>query len=406
MHIYGLLGENPPMCKANSHFQKLKTAYIFPIIEKKLAKLQEEHPNQKVINLGVGDISLPLAPAIAQAFQQAIEEMCEKPRGYGPCEGYPFLRDTISAQEYAHYGIGSEEIFISEGANADISSLLTLFDDSCTVLVSEPSYPVYRDASLIAGKTLLTLHLKEEGGFIPRPPPYRADLVYLCTPSNPIGVALNEAHLSEWIEWAKKHRSFLILDNVYQRFVTTPSIPPSIYSLEGGKEVAIEMRSFSKWAGFTGLRCGYTVVPKTLHDPKLNSFWAKLIDIQRNGISYPIQRAAEACYTPQVQKQLSEQLDIYSNSALRIREVLEELGQTFFGGVDSPYIWWKVPAGRTSWEFFDELLTKARLLTIPGSGFGPTGEGYVRLSCFQTEETAREAANALRHHFDATELLS
>jgi LL-diaminopimelate aminotransferase len=389
------------MDNSNLHFQKLQTAYIFPIIEKKLESVQG-----KVINLGVGDISLPLAPSVADAICQATQEMTQRPIGYGPSHGYRFLREVICHEEYAPFGIEPEEVFISEGVNSDVADLLQLFDSACSVLVHDPSYPVYRDASLIAGKEVITLPLKEEEGFLPKPPPFRTDLVYLCTPSNPIGEALKGSELEEWIDWAKTHRSILIIDNVYQPFVSSPDVPPSIYALKGGREVAIEMRSFSKGAGFTGLRCGYTVIPKSLHISKLHSNWSRLINIQRNGISYPIQKGAEACFTPIGKKETQKQIDIYKNTGSLFREILKKNRQTFFGGIDAPYIWWKVPQGRSSWEFFDQLLERSRLLTIPGSGFGPGGEGYIRLSCFQTQQTAIEACNALRDHFDTAQLLS
>ncbi len=383
----------------NPHFQKLKTAYIFPIIEKKLAELQKEHPNQKIINLGVGDVSLPLAPKVAEAICAATQEMTREARGYGPCGGYDFLKEAICKNEYVQFGISPDEIFISDGANADISCLQELFDENAVVAIPKPSYPVYRDATLLSGKKLVFLTLTEEEGFIPRPPKERVDLVYLCTPCNPTGVAMNKIDLEEWIVWAKENRCILLIDNVYNAFASSDEIPPSIYALEGADEVAIEIRSFSKCAGFTGLRCGYSVIPKTLHVSELNSLWQKQIDIKTNGISYPIQKGAEACYRPDVREELQEQIATYQMSAKVLRETLITHHQTFFGGENAPYIWWKTPDGMDSWEFFDQLLTTSRIVTIPGSGFGPSGEGYVRLSCFLSNPLAQEAAHALQHHF-------
>lgn len=383
------------------HFEKLQTAYIFPIIERKLAELQKDHPNQRILNLGVGDISLPLSKTIANAICQATLEMTETPRGYGPCEGYLFLREAICQNEYVPFGIQADEIFVSDGTNPDASSIQEIFDDSTTVLVTDPTYPVYRDANLIAGKTVIPLPLKEEEGFIPRPPKERADIVYLCTPSNPTGVAMTRDDLSLWIDWAKRHRSILIIDNVYQAFATSPDIPASIYELEGAREVAIEIRSFSKWAGFTGLRCGYMVVPKTLHIEGIHDLWTKRVDIKTNGIAYPIQRGAEASYLPEAKEELADHLSTYQSSAAILRRALDQMDQIYYGGVDAPYIFWKTPEGVDSWGFFDTLLEKSKLIAIPGSGFGPSGEGFVRLSCFLSQQTAKEAANALLDHFRA-----
>ena len=383
----------------SSHFDKLQTAYIFPIIERKLAEVQKAHPNQKVLNLGIGDIALPLSPVVAKAICSATMEMTEQPRGYGPCGGYAFLKEAIWKNEYATFGIETDEIFISDGANPDASSIQEIISDGATVLVTDPSYPVYRDANLIAGKKVLTLPLKEEEGFVPRPPKERADLVYLCTPSNPTGVAMNRQDLSEWISWAKKHRSLLITDNVYQAFATSEEVPASIYELDGSHEVAIEIRSFSKWAGFTGLRCGYMVVPKGLHISGLHAQWTKRVDIKTNGIAYPIQRGAEAAYSPEAKLELATQLESYQASAHILRSTLDQMDQVFYGGVDAPYIFWKTPEGVDSWAFFDALLEQSRIIAIPGRGFGPCGEGFVRLSCFLSPTTAQEAAHAILHHF-------
>lgn len=385
----------------NPHFEKLKTQYIFPIIERKLAELQKEHPNQRVINLGVGDVALPLSPIVAKAICDATIEMTEKVRGYGPCGGYDFLKEAIAKNEYGGLAIETDEIFISDGTNCDASALQELFAEGSSVCITDPTYPVYRDANIMAGKSIHFLPLLEENGFIPKPPKERTDFVYLCTPSNPTGVAMGRADLSEWIAWAKKHESILIIDNVYNAFITSPSVPRSIYQLEGAYEVAIELRSFSKWAGFTGLRCAYAVVPKKLHIPQLHSFWATRVDTKTNGIAYPIQRGAASCYSLEAKEQLQEQLSIYQTSAQLLRQALETHELPFYGGVDAPYIWLKNPPGLDSWAFFDELLEHSKIVTIPGSGFGPAGEGFVRLSCFLDITKAKEAADALLHHFTA-----
>lgn len=389
------------MANMNPCFENLETTYIFSIIKKKLTYLHESNPDQKVLNLSIGDVSLPLAPAIAQAIKSAITEMCENPRGYGPCGGYPFLKGAICKNEYAQYGLSAEEIFVSDGANTDTALIQELFSPDSTVAITDPAYPVYRDTAILSEKTLVTLPLLKENNFAPQPPKYPVDLVYLCTPCNPIGTALNRMDLQMWIDWAKEHRSILIIDNVYNAFVTTEDIPLSIYELEGAKEVAIEVRSFSKWGGFTGLRCGYTVIPKTLHLPDLNPIWQKLIDIKTNGVSYPIQKGAEACFSPEGKKQLNSQVETYIHSGRILRDTLKDLDQTFYGGENAPYIWWKTPDNSSSWDFFDRLLAYSNIISVPGCGFGTLGEGYVRLSCFLSNQLATEASDALYHHFAA-----
>lgn len=386
------------MANTNSHFQDLQSAYIFPIIEKKLLELQKEHPNQKVLNLGIGDVALPLAAPIAEAICQATREMTERPIGYGPCEGYSFLREKIWEEEYADFGIEVEEIFISSGTNPDAAAVQELFDDASTIAIPDPSYPVYRDASLLSGKKIYYLSTTEETGFIPQPPEHPVDLVYLCTPSNPTGVALTKQDMEKWIAWAKKHRAILLIDNVYNAFISSEEVPPSIYALEGGREVAIEMRSFSKSAGFTGLRCSYITVPKTLHLKELHSYWIKRHDITTNGIAYPIQKGALATFSSETKQLLKEQIATYQKASQILRDCLDSMGQTYFGGIDAPYIFWKVPEGMNSFSFFDQLLTQSKIVTIPGSGFGPGGEGFVRLSCFLSETLAKETAHALHHH--------
>lgn len=383
------------------HFQRLKTPYIFPIIEEKLAALQHEQTGRKILNLGVGDVALPLCPSIAEAICRATWEMTRSPRGYGPCSGYPFLKEAICEHEYGSFGIAPEEVFISDGTSSDASLIHEIFDKESSVLVTDPSYPIYRDASLLAGKQVHSLSLLAEEGFIPKPPKKRADLVYLCTPSNPTGVAMNRAHLSAWIAWAKEHRSLLIIDNVYHAFAQSGELPPSIYALDGGREVAIEMRSFSKCAGFTGLRCAYMIVPKTLDIPHVHEHFTKQVDIRTNGVAYPIQMGAKATFKPQVKRELAEQIAIYQNAAKGIRSALDGAKQTYFGGVDAPYIFWKTPEKTSSWEFFDTLLNKTHILSIPGQGFGPSGEGFVRLSSFLTPQLAKEAVHALHNHFTA-----
>lgn len=387
------------MVQACSYFEDLKSAYIFPVIEKKVAQLEKEHPNQKVLNLGIGDVGLPLAPLIAGAIQEAVKEMAERPIGYGPGEGLSFLRKTIHEHEYARFGIEEDEIFISSGAGPDCATILGLFDPNAVVAMADPTYPAYRDATIMSGRKIHYIPVTETDHFCMRPQKEAVDLVYICTPSNPTGVALTQTHLEEWVAWAKHHKAILLIDNVYNCFVTSDDVPDSIYAVEGADEVAIEMRSFSKSAGFTGLRCGYSVVPKRLHLPMLHDNWNRMVNILTNGVAYPIQKGAQACYTDEGKQQLKEQIAVYQASAKRLRSALENAGQIVYGGVNSPYLFLKGANGETSWELFDELLERARLVTVPGSGFGPCGEGFVRLSSFISETVANEAADALHHFF-------
>jgi len=390
------------MAELNPHFEKLPKTYIFPIIDEKLDAMRKKNPKKEILNLGVGDVSLPLVPEIAHAIQDAVLEMTKAPRGYGPSEGLPLLRETICAHEYAVFGMTPDEIFISDGTNADASSIQELFSDRNTVAIADPTYPVYLDANLIAGKSILLFPTTEEEGFIPRPPKEKADLAYLCTPCNPTGVAMTREDLRQWIGWAKENDAILIIDNVYSPFIFSEEVPKSIYEIDGADEVAIEMRSFSKAAGFTGLRCGYMVVPKTIKQGKLHAMWQRRTSAKSNGVSYPIQKGAAICYEKQTAVKLKEQIAIYQASALSLRNALTEQGQTFFGGVDSPYIFWKAPNGVSSWEFFDQLLEKSQIVAIPGSGFGSCGEGYIRLSCFLPKTTATKATHALHRLFTTT----
>ena len=386
----------------NPHYKEFKKPYIFPIIEKKLREVQKEHPNQKIFNLGVGDICLPLAPLVGRAIQHAIDDMTTEVHGYGPAEGYSFLREAICVNEYASYGISPTEIFISDGASSDAAFIQELFDISCTVGVIDPTYPVYQDSAILSGKKVIVIPSYATDHFLPPPPSKKIDLVYLCTPNNPTGTAFNTFQLQEWVLWAKRNHTVLIIDNVYNAFITSDEIPPSIYAIEGAREVAIEIRSFSKWAGFTGLRCASMVIPHSLHYGELNSFWKQRINIKFNGVAYPIQKGAQACYQPEVRKQLSQQIKVYQSSAKILSTTLREHDQIFFGGENAPYIWWKIPPRMTSWEFFDSLLKTSRILAIPGSGFGKCGEGYIRLSCFLNPQFAQEAAHALHNYFSTS----
>jgi LL-diaminopimelate aminotransferase len=389
------------MPNANSNFLSLKREYIFPVIEQKLAELKSRAPQAEILNFGIGDVALPLAPTIIEAICTAVREMgsLKSIRGYGPAEGYPFLREKIAHEEYAHLGISSDEIFISDGANTDTANILELFGRNNRIGITDPTYPVYLDTSVMGGwgKKLLFLPCLEKNGFAPRPPKEHCDIVYLCSPNNPTGLALTKKELKAWVEYAKREGAILLYDNAYVAFITSPDVPKSIFEIEGAKEVAIEFRSFSKTAGFTGLRCAYTIIPKSLkahagkHTLSVHTLWKKRQNTKFNGVAYPIQKGAEAVFSPQGKKETRAQTMSYLKQASLLKEGLQKKGFTCWGGTDSPYIWWKTPKKMGSWDFFNLLLEKCHLISIPGRGFGPSGEGYVRLSAFTTENLSREA---------------
>ena len=377
------------MVQLNSYFKELKREYIFPIIERKLAELKQMASAPHLVNLGVGDIALPLVPSVAQALTTASQEMATEAgmRGYGPSEGYLFLRQAISKVAYPQENITPDEIFISEGTNCDATNLQELFGPDCRIGIPDPTYPAYLDSAIIGGRSshITLLPCQEESRFCPVPPKAHLDLIYLCTPNNPTGVAMNRLELQAWVDYAKQERALLIVDNAYEAFVSSPDVPRSIYEIEGAQSVAIELRSFSKSAGFTGLRCAYAVVPKAILNGELHALWMKRQSIKFNGVSYIIQRAAEAALSPQGQVETRRQIEHYLSQGKILSEGLEQLGFSCAGGIDAPYIWWKVPAGLTSWEFFDKILTTCHLLSIPGRGFGHHGEGFIRLSTFTSE---------------------
>lgn len=385
------------MVQLNTHFKKLKREYVFPIIERKLAEVREKHPDRSIVNLGVADVALPLVPTVAQAICQATQEMTALARGYGPSEGYLFLREAISQKCYGKLGISPEEIFISEGTNGDSTNILELFGPKCKIGIADPTYPAYLDAAIISGRLskVTLLPCTAETDFSPAPPQEHLDLIYLCSPSNPTGVAMNRTQLKSWVDYALREKAILLLDNAYEAFVTSPDVPRSIYEIERAKEVAIEFRSFSKSAGFTGLRCAYAVVPKAIEKGALNTMWLKRQSIKFNGVSYPIQRGAEASLSSQGLQETKAQVQQYLEQGNVLYKGLQKLGFSCVGGRDAPFIWWKVPSGKTSWQFFDEILEKCHLISIPGRGFGHHGEGYIRLATFTTPEQANLALDRL-----------
>jgi len=386
------------MAKLNNHYQKLPQGYLFPEIQKRVAALKQKHPEATLINLGIGDITLPLPASCVTALAAAAHEMGQTSRGYGPSQGYSFLREAISKFDYQG-NISPEEIFISDGAKSDIANLQEIFALENKVALPDPTYPVYLDTNVMAGRTrpllktgrfggLLYLPCTEENGFQPEPPDTHADLIYICSPNNPTGVAMSRSLLAKWVAYAKRHGSVILFDGAYEAYVSSPDAARSIYEIEGAKEVAIEVRSYSKSAGFTGLRCSYTVIPKDLKVQdagemhELRALWQRRCDTKSNGVPYPVQRAAAALYTPEGQKELKEQVQIYKERAAFLKAGLQKLKFTVYGGEDAPYLWCKTANGMSSWEFFDHLLQKAHLITTPGKGFGPLGEGFIRLSAF------------------------
>ena len=392
-----------PMVYTNENFGKLKTEYVFPIIEKKIAELKKKQPHAKLINLGIGDIALPLATSIVQAVCDAAKEMGKEKKGYGPTKGYPFLREAIALNEFAHLGISPDEIFISEGINNDAANIQELFGPTNTIAIPDPTYPVYRDANILAGRSdkIIYLPCTEETGFLPRPPKEHADIVYLCSPNNPTGMALSRKEMTAWVNYAIQEKAIIIHDNAYVSFITSSDVPRSIFEIEGAEKVAIELRSFSKTAGFTGLRCSFAIVLKTLGAhlgqpaPSLYDLWTKRQDIKTNGISYITQKAAAVVYTPQGKEETRAQVMTYLEAGKKLREGLSLYGFEYYGGIDSPYIWMRTHKNMKSWDFFNLLLEECHLVTIPGKGFSPLGEGFIRLSTFTKPNIAKEAVQRL-----------
>lgn len=402
------------MFKVNENFAKLPGSYLFAGIAKKVAAFQEAHPETEIIRLGIGDVTQPLAPAIIEAMHKAVDEMgkAETFRGYAPEQGYEFLRDIIAREDFQSRGcdISADEIFISDGAKCDAGNIQELFSPDSVVAVCDPVYPVYLDSNVMAGRTglyheetgkfdgVVYMPCTEANGFLPEFPKERADLIYLCFPNNPTGEAIKKADLQAWVDYANRNGSVIIYDAAYEAYITEDGIPHSIYECQGAKTCAIELRSFSKKAGFTGTRLGFSVIPKELvcGSASLNAMWSRRQGSKYNGTPYIIQRAGEAVYSPEGAKQVKEQVDRYMFNAKTIRDGLIDAGFTAYGGVNSPYIWMKAPNGMKSWEFFDYLLEKAGIVGTPGAGFGPSGEGYFRLTAFGTYENSLKALDRIK----------
>ncbi len=404
------------MTRLNENYLKLPGSYLFSEIAKRVAAFKEAHPGEQVISLGIGDVSRPLVPAVVAALHQASDEMgaAETFRGYGPEQGYLFLREAILKHDYLARGINlsADEIFVSDGAKSDVANFQELFARSSCVALQDPVYPVYLDTNVMAGRTgefangrfggIIYLPCTEENGFIPQLPRERADMVYLCSPNNPTGAAMTRAELKKWVDWAAANGSIILYDSAYEAFITGADVPHSIYEIPGADKVAVEFRSFSKTAGFTGMRCAYTVVPKALcvYDEtgaghSLNALWLRRQTTKFNGVPYVIQRAAEAVFSPQGQAQIREVIAGYQQNARVILDALKQAGLTAFGGVNAPYIWLKTPKGLDSWAFFTKLLNEARVVGTPGVGFGACGEGYFRLTAFNTPQLTQASAHRI-----------
>lgn len=397
------------MAFLNENYTKLGKSYLFATIEQRVSAYKKANPDKKVISLGIGDVTKPLPKACLDAMHTAVDEMgnAETFRGYGPYEGYAFLRNAIVEGDFKSRGIdiSADEIFVSDGAKSDTGNIGDIFAQNNVVAITDPVYPVYIDTNVMAGRTVKIIPCKEETGFAPLPPSFHADLVYLCSPNNPTGAVLSKEQLEAWVAYARENQAVLFYDAAYERFITEDGVPHSIFEIEGAKSCAIEFRSFSKTAGFTGTRCGYAVIPKELmltaggETASANALWLRHQSTKYNGTSYIIQRGAAAVYTPEGRREVAELINAYHENARIIREGLQAAGFSCSGGVNAPYIWLKCPQGLTSWQLFDELLNKASVVGTPGAGFGEMGEGYFRLTSFGNRKDTIEAVKRIKEAF-------
>jgi len=402
------------MIRINENYQKLQASYLFTTISRKVEAYAKDHPDKKIIRLGIGDVTLPLSKTVVEAFHRGVDEMAkaETFKGYGPEQGYGFLREAIASNDYQARGaqIGAHEIFVSDGSKGDTGNIQELFAGDLNIGIPDPVYPVYVDTNVMAGRTgtatdgrysrLNYLEGNSENGFVPSPPSFPLDLVYLCFPNNPTGAVATKGQLKAWVDWARQHKALILFDAAYAAFVRDPAIPLSIFEIEGARECAVEFRSFSKTAGFTGTRCAFTVIPDTVfiwdnagQSHKLLDLWNRRHSTKTNGVSYPVQMAAAAIYTPEGKKEVRELTDYYMANAKLIREKMVSLGLEVTGGENGPYVW--VKAGADSWETFDRILEKAQVVVTPGSGFGTCGQGYIRISAFNHREKVIEALERL-----------
>jgi LL-diaminopimelate aminotransferase len=405
------------MAQVNENFLKVSESYLFVEVARRIRAYQEAHPEAQIIKMGIGDVTRPIVPAVIEALHKAVDEMgtTEGFHGYGPEQGYAFLRETIVKHDYTDRGLKLEadEIFISDGAKSDTGNIGDILGQGNTVAVTDPVYPVYVDTNVMGGRAgdfldgryskITYMPCTRENGFVPALPDHPVDIIYLCFPNNPTGTTLTRDQLKVWVDYALANDSLILFDAAYEAFITEPDVPHSIYEIPGAERCAIEFRSLSKTAGFTGLRCGYTVVPKTVTARKadgtrvpLNKLWNRRQSTKFNGTAYIIQRAAEAVFSPEGQQQIMANIEYYRANAQLMKETFASIGIEAFGGVNSPYVWIKTPNGLGSWEFFDRLLDECHVVGTPGVGFGPSGEGYFRLTAFATHEATREAMQRIR----------
>ena len=401
------------MAHVNENYAKLPGSYLFSDIAHKTQAYLEKHPDAHLIKMGIGDVTRPLAPAVVEAMHKAVDDMAhiETFHGYGPEQGYDFLRSAIAENDFRARGVAidDDEIFVSDGAKSDCGNIGDILSVNNVIAVCDPVYPVYVDTNAMAGRAgeydeasqgwtnIYYMPTTAENSFVPALPEKPVDVIYLCSPNNPTGTVLTKKQLQVWVDYANQHDALIMFDAAYERFITEEGIPHSIYEVAGAETCAIEFRSFSKTAGFTGARCGYTVVPKALvrDGQSLNALWNRRQTTKFNGASYIIQRGAAAIYTPEGAKQVEETINYYRTNARVIKEGLERAGFTVFGAVNSPYVWCKTPDGMGSWDLFNTLLEKAQVITTPGAGFGPSGEGYIRLSAFGDAEATKEGVERI-----------
>ena len=402
------------MAKVNANYTKLPGSYLFIEIARRTAAYAEEHPEVKLIKMGIGDVTRPLVPAVVEAMHAAVDDLgsAERFHGYGPEQGYDFLREAIAQNDFRARGVEMDinEIFVSDGAKSDCGNIGDILDVDNIVAVCDPVYPVYVDTNAMAGRAgdydekaqgwnnIVYMPTTAENDFCPALPEGKVDVIYLCSPNNPTGTVLNYDQLKTWVDYANANDAIIMFDAAYERFIQEENVPHSIFEVEGARTCAIEFRSFSKTAGFTGARCGYTVVPKDLirEGQSLNAMWNRRQTTKFNGASYVIQRGAAAIYSEEGARQIEDTLNYYRANAKLIKESLEAAGFTVYGAVNSPYVWCRTPEGMGSWEFFDLLLTKAGIITTPGAGFGPSGEGYIRLTAFGSAEATAEAMERIK----------
>lgn len=406
------------MININENFLNLQDSYLFSTVAKRVAEFQKNNPDKKIIKLGIGDVTKPIVPAVIEAMHKATDELAnaETFRGYGPEQGYDFLRNAIMENDFKGLGIEADEIFVSDGAKCDCGNIVDIFAKDNKVAITDPVYPVYLDTNVMAGrsgkydkesgkyKNIVYIPATSENNFVPQLPKEKVDMIYLCYPNNPTGTTLTKAQLAEWVKYAKENKAIILFDAAYEAFISDEDVPHTIYEIEGAKEVAIEFRSYSKTAGFTGIRCAYIIIPKELkgytesgEEVELNKLWNRRHCTKFNGVSYVTQRAAEAIYTDEGKRQVRENINYYKENAKIIKQGLEEAGYTVYGGTNSPYVWLKLPDGMKSWDFFDKLLSEANVVGTPGVGFGPSGEGYFRLTGFGTKENTKEAIERIKN---------